>query len=215
MVTGPAAIVIVVVFVITGGVYGVRLLLGRTLPERILDTSHLLMAVLMILMPSGLSMQVPALPQLIVFSGFAIWYVYLALFRPTVADGLGDHHAGRPRLVYHALMMLAMAGMAVIMAPLPTPAGASGSMPGMSDMPGMSGHEHSGSGPAVPGSHPWADPWMILIGMGFGVAAIWYLGRFLIFVRDPAAGHTGRLVRHLTDALMAFGMALTFLVVKT
>lgn len=219
MITGPAAIVIVAVFVITGGVFGVRLILGRTLPERVLDGSHLLMAVLMILMPSGLSMRVPALLQLIVFSGLALWYVYLALFRPTVVEGTsGGHHAGRPRLAYHAVMMLAMAWMAVMMAPLPSSA-ASGSasmagMPGMAGMPDMPGM-HTGAGQGGTGSHPWADPWMILIGMGFGIAAVWYLGRFLACLRGPATGVTGRLIRHLTDVLMAFGMALTFLVVKT
>lgn len=215
MITGPAAIAVMVIFAVTGGSFAVRAALSGSATQRLGDLSHLLMAVIMILMPSGLSMRVPALLQLVIFTVLALWYAALALFRPAAGeDYAGSHHTGRTRLIYHTLMMLAMAFMAVIMAPLPGSHQAAGSgMSAHDAMPGMS-HDHSAAAMPGPGSHPWAEPVMIMAGVGFAVAAVWYLGRFVLGFRSPSGEWAGRLIRHATDALMASGMALSFLVVK-
>lgn len=207
---GSVAPLIIALFVLTGGYYLARLVRDRSWDDRILDATHLLMAILMIMMPLGVSTRIPAGLQILVFTAAALWYVYLILFRPrAVAETVGSHHSGRPRLLYHAGMMLAMVWMAVIMAPLSGSGDAeAASMPGMI-MPGMS----TSPTPAGLPARGWADPVSIMIGVGFVIATAWYLVRFVLVGSAP--GRTD--VRKLTDngaaALMAAGMALSNLVV--
>lgn len=206
---------IIALFVLTGGFYLTRLIRDHNRDDRILNLTHLLMSIVMIMMPLGWSTRIPAGVQILLFTAAALWYAYLFLFRPReVSETVDSHHSGRPRLLYHTGMMLAMVWMAVIMAPLPgsDAQAAMASMPGMS-MPGMSAA--GGTASSSPSAHGWADPVSIAIGVGFGLATFWYLLRFL---QVGAAG--GRVdVRKLTDnaaaALMAAGMALSNLVVIT
>ncbi|WP_168207483.1 DUF5134 domain-containing protein [Microlunatus elymi] len=219
----PTTVAIIGLFVLCGLFYAVRMITAGSGPDRIFDASHLVMSAVMIMMSVGWSERIPAVLLLTVFTGFALWYVYLAMFRPyavhvLVGDTAGadpSHHSGRPRLIYHAAMMLAMAGMAVIMAPVPTAGAMSMTMPG---------HTHgagSSSPPPLPAQiplHTWAAPLSIMIGIGFAAAALWYVARFVRFAGTRPITGAGD-VRRLTDlasaALMAAGMALTFLVDMT
>jgi hypothetical protein len=229
MINGATGVVVVVIFALVAGYHLVRLTIEPTTAARILDVAHVVMAAVMILMPSGLSMRIPAVLQLTVFTAFALWFTYRALFAGNSDIEPDSHHTGLPRLLYHCLMMLAMAAMAVVMAPATASSAGTGSagshmsgmshmsdMPGMSDMSGMSGM--SGSPHGSPGSmvsgHAWAGPWMVAIGTGFAIAAVWYLGRFLISLRTSETRRAAGLFRTANDVLMALGMALTFLVVN-
>ncbi|QGN32177.1 DUF5134 domain-containing protein [Microlunatus sp. Gsoil 973] len=225
---------VIVLFAATGGYYLVRVVRDRNRNDRVVDGSHLLMSILMIMMPLGWSVRVPAGVQILLFTAAALWYAYLFLFRPrAIFETIDSHHSGRPRLAYHSVMMLAMVWMAVIMAPLPgagraaaATAGGSGSAVSAASrmqMPGM-GMTMSGTttspkspagaiGPSAPSAHPWADPVSIMIGIGFVAATLWYV---IGFVRiGAAAGAVDR--RRLADtgvaALMAAGMALSNLAV--
>lgn len=209
---GSVTPLIIALFGLAGGFYLVRLVRDHTWDDRILNATHLLMSIVMIMMPLGWSTRIPAGVQILVFSAAALWYAYLVLFRPrAVSETVDGHHAGRPRLIYHAGMMLAMVWMAAIMAPLPGSDAATTSMPSMS-MPGMG---ISAGSPSTPPEHGWADPVSITIGIGFGAATIWYVLRFVLI--GAASGEVD--VRKLTDngaaAVMAAGMALSNLVVIT
>lgn len=205
---------IIALFVLTGGFYLIRLIRDRNRDDRILNLTHLLMSIMMIMMPFGWSVRIPAGVPILTFTAAALWYVHLLLFRPhAVSETVDSHHSARPRLLYHTGMMLAMVWMAVIMAPVPggSAQAATTSMPGMS-MPGLSVAGRPAA--ASPPTHGWADPVSIAIGAGFGLATVWYLLRL---VRVVAASQID--VRKLTDdaaaALMAAGMALSNLVVIT
>jgi len=212
----------VALFALTGGYFGARLFVDRGRYDLVRDVSHVLMAAVMIMMPFGWSARIPASAQLAVFTGFALWYIYLGVFCPSVlgVELRGSHHAGRLRLLYHAAMMLAMAWMAVIMAPLPS-VGPAASGAGAT---AMIMHDHGG-GPAptavVAGAGSggigsgWSDPVSFLIGIGFGVAAVWYAVRFVLLAGRPSGRviGVGLLIATAADALMAAGMALSELVV--
>jgi hypothetical protein len=218
---------VIALFALTGGYYLVRLVRDRNRNDRVVDGSHLLMSVLMIMMPLGWSARVPAGPQIVVFTAAALWYAYLFLFRPrAIFETMDSHHSGRPRLAYHAAMMLAMVWMAVIMAPLPgsgraaaattgtSTAGQQVSMPGMS----MSGMSMTGTPATSPGAstmiaHPWADPLSIMIGIGFAVATLWYIGLLVRIGSAPGAVDRRRLINLGVAALMGAGMALSNLAV--
>jgi hypothetical protein len=169
------------------------------------------------MMPLGVSTRIPAAMQILIFTAAALWYAYLILFRPSaVSETVGSHHSGRPRLLYHAGMMLAMVWMAVIMAPLPgTGAAAIQTMPSMS-MPGMS-MAGTGAAPTPAGTavHGWSDPVSIMIGIGFAVATIWYAVRFVLVGGSPGPTDVRKLADNGAAALMAAGMALSNLVVIT
>lgn len=201
---------VIVLFGLTGGYYLVRFVLDRRWEDRVLNGSHLAMSVLMIMMPLGWSIHIPAAPQLVVFTAAALWYAYLLLFRPyAVSETAGSHHSGRPRLLYHTGMMLAMVWMAVIMAPV---AGAVGPVPAEAAMimPGMI--SSTTTTPVVPATHGWAGPVSIMIGSAFGVATVWYVARFVLAAGTPGQVNTRRLAYYGSAALMAAGMALSNLV---
>jgi hypothetical protein len=206
----------VAVFAIIGGYFGVRLIRDRDRHERLFDLSHLLMSAVMVVMPSGWSVRIPAALQITVFTAIALWYVYLAMFHPAAIRLLApvdrnSHHTGRPRLLYHAAMMLAMVWMAVIMAPVVE-----------ADAVPMSMHDHlSGASPAgdaqpAIGLHPWSVPISTVIGIAFVIAALWYLARFVLLAgsrRTSGPVDPRRLADLGSAAVMAAGMALATLVV--
>lgn len=217
--TGTVEQLVVALFAITAGYYLFRLARDPGWDDRLLDLTHLLMAVLMIMVPLGWSIRVPAGVQIVLFTAAALWYAQLLMFRPSaLSETAGSHHDGRPRLLYHAGMMLAMVWMAVIMAPLP----GSGGTTTASDAPdvSMQGMIMPGTGPSPEASavtvapvHGWADPVSIMIGAAFGVAAIWYLVRFVIVGAATDRTNGLRLADLGVAALMATGMALSYLVV--
>ena len=220
----PTAVAIIALFGLSGGFFAFRTVRSRRAPDRIFDASHLVMSAVMITMAIGWSTRIPAVLQLTVFTGFALWYVYLAMFRPhavrVLVDGTSpagsgsDHHSGRARLVYHAAMMLAMAWMAVIMAPLPSADASDMGEMGMH----MSGHSDSIQGASAMSLPAWANPVSIIIGIGFAGATLWYVVRFVLFAGTRRLDNAAA-VRRLTDlasaVLMAAGMALALLVDMT
>lgn len=221
MITGTVGITVVVIFAFVAGYYLVRLTMERALPALVDDVVHLLMATVMILMPSGLSVRIPAVIQLTIFTAAALWYIYRVLYGPRADIELAGHHSAPPRLIYHSAMMLAMAAMAMVMAPIGYSSDAATStmasmpgMPSMSSMAGMSATGHDTADASMIGDHPWAAGWMEAAGTAFSIATLWYLVRFLSSVRTPATRHVPVLFRTATDVLMALGMALTFLVVN-
>jgi multisubunit Na+/H+ antiporter MnhF subunit len=221
-VIGTAGMLVVVLFAATGGYYLVRLLRDRSTEDRVLGITHLLMSIVMIMMALGWSTAIPAVLQILVFTAAALWYVYLLLFRPhaetdTAEIDAGGHHSGRPRLLYHAAMMLAMVWMAVILAPSfgagVAAAAETGGMTQGGSQPMTGVVENSMTGASGMTQHAWADPVSLAIGVGFGLATIWYVIRFVL-----TAGRAGRVDgRRLTDlaayAVMGAGMALSYLVV--
>lgn len=218
MVVSTVGQLVITLFVLTGGYYLFRLVRDPGSDDRILDLTHLLMSILMIMMPLGWSTRIPAGLQIVVFTAAALWYAYLLMFRPyAISETAGSHHAGRPRLLYHVGMMLAMVWMAAIMAPLPASEGAAtASGPGESTegmiMPGM-GSAGSASGATVPPVHGWADPVSVLIGTAFGAAAIWYVVRFVMVAAATGRTNGRKLADNGAAALMATGMALSNLAV--
>lgn len=227
MTPAPAATAIVALFAITGGWFVVRLVLDHDRHDRVFDLSHVLMSGVMIAMPFRWSAHIPAAAQLVTFSAAGLWFVYLAMFNPSAVHPAtplthGRHHSGRPRLLYHAAMMLAMVWMAVIMAPVTDAGAMQMAMPpaGPTGTP-TDVHDHSGgtTGAAMtmPSDlHPWATPISIMIGIGFAMAALWYIGRFVVLAGRRRAGRgpdLGRLADFGSAALMAAGMSLTNLVV--
>lgn len=216
--TATVGPLVIALFALTGGYYLFRLVRDQSWDDRILALTHVLMAALMIMMPLGWSTRVPAGLQILVFTAAALWYAYLLMFRPyAVSETVGSHHAGRPRLLYHVGMMLAMVWMAVIMAPLPGPAGAATtmsdeSMEGMI-MPGT-GSSSGAWGAAAAPVHGWADPVTVMIGIAFSVAAIWYVVRFVIVGGAIGPTNGRKLADNGVAALMAAGMALSNLVLS-
>lgn len=214
---GTVGPLIITFFALTGGYYLFRLIRDPGWNDRILDATHLLMSVLMMTMPLGWSTRIPAGLQIVLFTAAALWYAYLLMFRPyAVSETVGSHHAGRPRLLYHVGMMLAMVWMAAIMAPLPGSAASASTMPDASMegmiMPGM-GPAHGASGAVVAPVHGWAHPVSVMLGIAFGLATVWYVVRFVI--TGGAAGRPDgrKLADNGAAALMAAGMALGNLLV--
>jgi hypothetical protein len=208
--TPLTASVAATVFSALGLWFAGRVVTGRDVPDRISNLLHLLMSGAMVAMPWAWN--VPALPQVVVFSAGAFWYAGAALFRPSSDALLGVGHGAHGRVAglwYHAGMMLAMVWMAVAM--IPATASADGGMGGMSGMAGMS---HAGAaGTAATGDVPWALAVSIALGACFAGATVWLAG---LLVRE-AAGAARRLeVADLTaSTLMAAGMSYVLLVLMT
>ncbi|MGT2426214.1 DUF5134 domain-containing protein [Amnibacterium kyonggiense] len=189
--------------------YAGRAVGGRDLPDRISNLLHLLMAGAMTAMPWPWA--VPALPQVVVFSVGAFWYVGVALFRPAADAQLGVGHAGHggaAGLWYHAAMLLAMVWMAVAM----VPAAPGDTMAGMTGMTGMAGMAH-GAGASLTGWVPWALAASIALGAAFAGAAVVLLVQL---IRAAAgAAHRTEVADLAASAGMAAGMSYAFLVLMT
>lgn len=184
---------------------------GVGVPERVDHALHAVMGLSMIAMVWPWGMDVPALPQVVVFAAGAVWFVSSAPFR---ADG-----GSRPRkllgALFHALMMAAMAWMVSVMdsggmSAGQTGGGAGQSMAGM-DMAGGSGMSAMslvGTGRKVAAG--------VLALILLGLALSW-LARAFDAARAVPAGGAESLVGVRADAwspachgAMALGMALMF-----
>jgi Domain of unknown function (DUF5134) len=179
--------------------------------DRVSNLVHAVMAVVMLAMPWSWYAVFPVAAQIAFFTAATFWYLYLALFRPSVAAAPAtDHHRHPAVLVYHAVMMLAMVWMAVAMTPV---AAASG----MDDMGGMSMGHGTDSMPMT-GSADWALVITWAFGLLFVVAALWFLIAALrrAITATRLSGHAGIVILDtLATALMAAGMACSFLLLMT
>jgi hypothetical protein len=203
-VTVGIALVISVLFAVTGVGYLVRAVVGGSDGVgRVSDLLHVLMSVAMLSMPWGWGMVFPTTLQELVFGLATLFYVVLAV-RPTGSvDGHTSHHAGRGSLVFHALMMAAMVLMAVQMSGSMS-AGASMSMPGMDMSSG------SGSGVDTSGAAWTVLGWVLVV--FFATAALRYL---MVLVRPigrgvRSIGVGGVRVNAALLLLMSVGTAIAF-----
>ncbi|BAX93297.1 DUF5134 domain-containing protein [Mycobacterium shigaense] len=174
------------------------------------EVLHLVMSVAMVIMVWPWGMTLPTAAPLVFFLLAAAWFAATAV---KVA-----HH--RSLDSYHALMMLAMAWMYALMngTLLPgqtgTPNGSDNvkpphasmpdmSMPGM-DMPDMPAASSSNGHPASIDAVNW------LCAIGFGVAAAWWVYRYLAMRKTEPTSSFYRLTGSVTQAMMAAGMAIMF-----
>ncbi|MFJ3895390.1 DUF5134 domain-containing protein [Streptomyces sp. NPDC090083] len=191
-----------------GSLRGVRP--GAVLPDRVDHALHAVMGLSMIAMVWPWGMDVPALPQVLVFTAGAVWFVVSVPFR---ADG-----GFRPRkllgTLLHAVMMAAMAWMVAVMDSGGMAAGHGGgsghSMAGM-DMSGGSGL----SAMSLVGTGRKATAGVLaLVLLAFALS---WLARAFDAARIEPAGAPGEAPTVQADALspachaaMALGMAVMF-----
>lgn len=168
---------------------------------------HLIMSVAMIVMAWPFGMEVPNIPPMVFFVVAALWYLGVV-----VATRIGRR---TPLLgLYHSAMMGAMAWMYAVMdgtllpgttPMMPMAMSDSGhmSMAGMDMSSSHDGHAMSSTG--------WVSVANTAIVIGFGVAALWWLYRYLVARQSDPGGRS--LLRHagtLCQAFMAAGMAIMF-----
>ncbi|MGN6443910.1 DUF5134 domain-containing protein [Amnibacterium sp.] len=209
--TPSTAAVASVLFALLALWYAGRVVVARDAPDRVSNLVHLLMSAAMVAMPWPWA--APALPQVVVFSAGAFWYVGVALFRPAADAQLGvghGAHGGVAGLWYHAGMLLAMVWMAVAMIPsAPGGTAAMGSMTGMTAMTAMT----AAPAAAMTGWAPWALAVSIALGTAFGGAAVVLL---VLLVREAAGvAHRVAVADLAASAAMAAGMSYAFLVLMT
>lgn len=208
-----APILVTALFSVTTAYCLVRTVLGFSLLDRLSNGTHVLMSAAMALMPWPAYLAIPPALPIAVFTAAALWYVYLAIFvREPTLDPIASHHTASPvLLVYHAAMMATMVWMAVAMTPVSHDAGSM-------HMHGMDMHGMDMTSMDMTGSAGWAIGASIGCGIGFAIAAGWFLVR-LIRQGVAATSFAGRagiaLLDTLLSLLMAAGMSLAFLLLMT
>ncbi|MCV7228459.1 DUF5134 domain-containing protein [Mycolicibacterium komossense] len=170
---------------------------------------HLVMAAAMIVMAWPIGMELPNRPPMAFFLLATLWFGGMAaLGSPGPVERLGNE--------YHAVMMGAMAWMYAVMDGALLPGGTDGSPGGdvpsasMPGMPGMAMPSATTSGhPAEP---QWitAVNWMVTV--GFAIAAVWWLYRYVVQRRKDSTADCGLLAHAgtLCQSFMAAGMAIMF-----
>ncbi|AZH84591.1 DUF5134 domain-containing protein [Plantibacter sp. PA-3-X8] len=190
----PVAIIMTVLFFVTGVGYLIRAARDRDPVGRLSDIFHVVMSFSMLAMPWSWGMAVfPPVIQIIVFSLATLFYLVLLFGTPAPAHHTdpdspisSHHHAGWPRVGFHAFMMGAMVVMGVL----------------------MNGMSHDEGHMDPPQGLMWTAENVISVSfmVAFGVSTIWYLASFIRLRRAPSVV---RLNLSLM-ALMAIGMCLGF-----
>jgi hypothetical protein len=211
MISNPViAVLLSIVFVVTGAysIYGI--VTSHTSRDRISYGTHALMSAAMFCMIWSWGQELLLLPQIVFFTAATIWFIVLAA-APASPDGhlATGHHDGRRTLLYHAGMMAAMVVMAFAMIGMNSGMTSSASSMDMGSMPGM---DMSGSGGGMV-SPLWVSTVSLVLAIAFGVAAIFFVGSTLMSATaENNQGRSGR--RRTADAtwnlLMAVGMAALF-----
>jgi len=204
-------LVVTAVFALTGLYCAGRLVRRQSAVGAGTYVAHLLMSVAMIVMAWPAGMAVPVIPQVVLFSVAAVWFVLIALAygRSWVRDSHAEHH-GRIVYWYHAGMMAAMVWMLVAMGTTMGSRASMGSARTMSGMPGM-----------VMSARPSVATAVVAWGLGlaFCLAALAWLGSL---IPEPSRREEGRGVAVMTrtvpvtailletgyEVLMAGGMAI-------
>ena len=179
---------------------------------------HAIMAIAMAVMAWPRGAELPTRAPMLFFAAAAVWFAVLTL-RTT------DHRAGN---AYHTLMMAAMAWMYAAMGGIPLQKAGSSEdaamagmdMPDMPGMPGMdagSGHAgHAGHSGGQATGHSGAEPatWIATLNwlctIGFTVAAVFWLYRFITARLKPSEDGSHQSVGILCQLAMAAGMAIMF-----
>ncbi|AKK27152.1 DUF5134 domain-containing protein [Mycobacterium sp. EPa45] len=210
--------VVTILFVIAAAECLSTLAVGSRRPANVVSQLlHVVMAVAMAVMAWPWGAALPTIAPMVFFLLATVWFVAVTL-SPICA---GHRVAG----VYHALMMLAMAWMYAVMngrllpgqesdaadaAPAASSAGAAGhaghaSMPGM-DMGGteMAPTDYSVAYPPYIATLNWVCT------VGFALAAVFWLYRYLAARMDRAPVEAARPLGILCQSMMAAGMAIMF-----
>lgn len=167
---------------------------------------HALMAIAMAVMAWPRGAELPTRAPMVIFAVAALWFAVMT----------GRNGGQRAANSYHTLMMLAMAWMYAAMGGLPLRTTAHPDMAGMDGMSGMSPSEHAGhgshSGHAAGATAGWVGAVNWLFALGFGIAALFWLYRYITTGRQGKEEASGRRVGVLCQAAMASGMAIMFAV---
>lgn len=189
--------IVTAVFVVIGGFCVYRCVRHGPAAHRVADVLHVLMSAGMVAMAWPAGMTFARVPQLLLFTAAAAWFVgMLVLGR---ADR-GEHRThSRGSLGHHALMM---AGMAWMVLAMPS------TMPGMT-MPATGEHAgHTGGATTMAGNSP---PHVVFIAV---VLAVVFLGAGIAWLARAIDAGRGegtlrlRTVGLAVDGVMSLGMAL-------
>lgn len=192
----------------------VRTVRARTFADRVSYATHVLMGVAMFTMVWPWGMQLLLVPQIVVFGLSTVWFLWLFFSRRHHTAEMDSHHSGSGILAYHAGMMAAMVVMAVGMMQMGATASsvAAGGHHDMASMPGM---DMSGAGGGGGMGFPlWVGVASALAALGFGIAALYFIGNTLASAtsseRASRRGRT-RTAEAVWNLLMAVGMAVLFI----
>jgi hypothetical protein len=198
------------ILLFSGGYHFLQTTRSRRLTDRVNNSLHVLMNVLMAAMLWNL---VPAtmLAQIAVLTGAALWFLLQAVARPEFKAFCAGSQ-GRMKCLYHSLSMAGAAVMIAMMGQVTTGHIPAGAMP----MP----KAHHSMAAAVPSTAAAAidhSPGLaILLTVLFGAAAVFFILLLVRFrptkttLRDAAASHLSARTEHGLEALGAAVMALMF-----
>jgi len=185
----------------------------RRWPSVVSYLLHAIMAVAMAVMAWPWGAGLPTVGPMVFFLLATAWFAALT----------GSGAAAGHRIVtgYHALMMLAMAWMYAVMNGRLLPGQSSGSAEtsssghhaGHTGMPGMdmSGTELTDTAAASGAAYPaWIAALNWVCTIGFAIAAVFWLYRFLAERLSRSSGDTVHHLGLLSQAMMAAGMAIMF-----
>jgi hypothetical protein len=181
----------------------------RRWPSVVSYSLHAIMAVAMAVMAWPWGADLPTVGPMVFFLIATVWFVAIA------PSGAAAGH--RIVTVYHALMMLAMAWMYAVMNGRLLPGQSSGSASGATahhgghagmDMSGMgTAHHAASSGPGYPA---WIATLNWVCAIGFAIAAVFWLYRYLGARISNSSGDPVLHLGMLSQAMMAAGMAIMF-----
>ncbi|WP_328354151.1 DUF5134 domain-containing protein [Mycobacterium sp. NBC_00419] len=208
--------VVTLLFVLSAAECGFAIATGhRRWPSVVSYSLHAIMAVAMAVMAWPRGAALPTVPPMLFFLLATVWFAAIA------ASAAGAGH----RLVtgYHALMMLAMAWMYAAMNGRILPgepsgstdaAGSGGHHSGHMNMPGMDMPDMPMGDPApAGGGYPaWIATLNWVCTIGFAVAAVVWLYRYLAARQSRSSGDAVHQLGLLSQAMMAIGMAVMFAV---
>ena len=197
---------------------------GRRLPRPAVGAGlHAAMCGIMLGMSWSWGAGVPAIAQVTVFTAGGGWFAGQALFGArtgagNAAEPVGGLAGGHGASWYHAGMMAAMVWMAVAMSALTAPAtvllmsGTAGPAEPMDSMAGMA----AGTGPGPAAMAMGAPAWWVSAGCllacgAFFAAALYFAATLVFAAASERRPRRGSLLGTGTGALMAAGMAVTFL----
>lgn len=184
------------VYVMVAGRRSRTLVVGRSL--------HVVMAIAMAVMAWPRGVELPTTGPMIFFLLATVWFVL----------GVLAQQGHRAMNAYHAAMMLAMAWMYAVMGGHLLPEPSSGG--GVVGHGGHGGHHAASAGGESSASTALEPPLIVglnwLFAVGFAVAAVCWLYRFLQRRRADSTVPAYRFVGILCQAMMATGMAIMFAV---
>ena len=203
--------VVTLLFLFSAGVCVQAIAANRHSGANVISHSlHAIMAIAMAIMAWPKGAELPTRAPMVFFFAAALWFAVVTFRR-------ADHKGAN---IYHTLMMLAMAWMYAAMGGLPVRGKDAGAMAGM-DMPEMSGMDgghaghaghagHSAAGSGAAQTMSWDGLLNWVCAVGFALAAVYWLYRFITARLQASNGHDS--IGVLCQFAMAAGMAIMFAV---